>query len=147
VVLVGCGLRGSPGETSGAGFSLSTIGVSDGGRAEVLKVEVASDAAGRALGLMYRQDLEPGRGMLFLYPRPTSGGHWMKNTYVPLDIAYADSEGVIFSIVQGRPLDETVINAEAPFVYVLEVPAGWFEGARIGLGARLDLPLDLPVAE
>jgi hypothetical protein len=93
---------------------------------------------------MFRQELAEDRGMLFIYAEDTRGGHWMAGTYIPLDIAYADSFGVIFAVVQGRPLDETILAAGAPYRYVLEVPAGWFARQGLGPGARLVFPPGLP---
>ncbi len=129
-----------------AGFGAATIEVADSQRTVELKVEVASEPESRIQGLMFRQELPDGEGMLFIYPAVTGGGHWMKDTYLPLDVAYANGFGEIFNVLQGRPLDTTVLSAGAPFLYVLEVPAGWFEEHGFGPGSRLVLPDNLPVA-
>lgn len=145
VLLSACG-GGEDELVAAPGFSLATIRVEGQGKAFELDVEVAADPAARQQGLMFRRDLRDGRGMLFVYPVASAGGHWMKDTYLPLDIAYADDSGSVFEVVQGKPLDTTVLTASAPFRYVLEVPEGWFARNGLSAGARLALPADLPVA-
>jgi uncharacterized membrane protein (UPF0127 family) len=93
---------------------------------------------------MYRRTLDPDRGMLFIFPADSRTGFWMRNTYIPLDIAYISSDLVVLEIRQGVPLDETVLTPSAPFRYVLEVNHGWFEAHGLGVGARVILPDDLP---
>ncbi|MFQ5380504.1 MAG: DUF192 domain-containing protein, partial [Dehalococcoidia bacterium] len=117
LLLAGCGPHEEPARPA-AGFSSATISVVDGKISRPVEVEVAFDGNARRLGLMYRQELADGRGMLFLYPDRTTGGHWMANTYIPLDVAYAAADGVIFEIIPGRPLDATIQDAGEPFVFV-----------------------------
>jgi hypothetical protein len=82
-----------------------------------------------------------------VYPREEAGGHWMKNTYIALDIAYAAADGTVQEVRKGNPLDETVLRPAQAYRYVLEVPAGWFERKGLGVGAKLGLPADLPAAQ
>ena len=110
-------------------------------------VVLADDPTERARGLMFVESLPMLEGMLFVYPSPTAGGHWMKDTLVPLDIAYADAAGNVFQVVEGKPLDTTVLVAAARFQYVLEVPVGWFARNGLGPGAQLLLPGDLPAGQ
>ncbi len=101
-------------------------------------VEIADDEAERARGLMFREDLPRGQGMLFIYPEPVQVSFWMRNTLIPLDIIFMDEKGVIRRIhPNARPHDETPIpgasaedrNPQRRFV--LEIAGG--EASRLGL--------------
>jgi hypothetical protein len=109
-------------------------------------VEIAATPAERQQGLMFRQQLDESAGMLFLFPTDDAIGFWMKNTYVPLTIAYIDSSGRVTELRDGKPLDETVLPPSAPYRYVLEVNQGWFKRHGLGVGARVTLPAGLPAA-
>ncbi len=89
-------------------------------------VELARDEPDRERGLMYRQSLEPGKGMLFIFERPGPLKFWMKNTYIPLDMIFLDGDKkVVFVEENAEPL---TLNPRGPNVhsqYVIEVPGGW----------------------
>lgn len=121
-----------------------SITVENGDRSEQLTVELAVTPGERSKGLMYRQSLPENRGMLFLFPGESRGGFYMKNTYVPLDIAYIGADGRVQEIVQGKPLDETVLTPQEPYQMVLEVNQGWFERHGMGVGSLVRVPNDLP---
>lgn len=98
-------------------------------------VEVADDEKSRATGLMYRQSLAPDQAMLFIYDRARLVRMWMKNTYVPLDMLFADDYGRITRIHTGAiPQDLTVIDGGDAVRYVLEVVAGTVrdKGLKVG---------------
>ena len=99
-----------------------------------IEVEIADDADERQRGLMYRESLEENQGMLFVYPEQRTLGFWMKNTLIPLDIAYIDREGRIVDIQQMEPQTTETYDSAAPAMYALEMNQGWFEanGIRIG---------------
>ena len=106
-----------------------------------LRVEVADSDFLRRRGLMNRQRLPRGQGMLLLWSRPTMAAIWMKNTLIPLDILFIDAEGRIVHVHEGaRPGDLTPIAAGRPVLAVLEIGAG--EARRLGLkrGDRAALP-------
>lgn len=124
-----------------------TIVVSQGSTALGVRVEVAATLAQRQQGLMFRTVLGENEGMLFLFPRDVTTGFWMRNTYLPLDIAYIGSDLRVIGIVQGVPLDERVLAPPGPYRYVLEVNAGWFERHGLGVGAKVALPEGLPAAK
>ncbi|WP_322797366.1 DUF192 domain-containing protein [Tepidiforma sp.] len=107
-------------------------------------VELATTPQQRAQGLMFRRALGENDGMLFIFPAESRGGFWMRNTYIPLDIAYIGADLTIVDIRRGTPLDETILTPSTPYRYVLEVNAGWFEANGLGVGARVILPEDLP---
>lgn len=107
------------------------------GTAKVL-AEVAETGEQRQTGLMYREKLEDGRGMLFVFTEPQPLGFWMKNTTVPLSIAYINAEGVIREIHDLQPLDETPVQSLfRDLLYALEVPQGWFARHKILPGDRV----------
>ncbi len=111
-------------------------------RAQVT-VEVATTPQQRAQGLMYRRALDPDAGMLFVFPSDSRTGFWMRNTYIPLDIAYISADFTILEIRAGTPLDETVLTPAQPYRYVLEVNRGWFASRGLGVGARVTIPAEV----
>lgn len=123
-----------------------TIVISQGEARAVVRVEVAATLDERQRGLMFRQDLAEDAGMLFLFAREVQTGFWMRNTYVPLDIAYIDADQRVIEIQHGKPLDETPLTPEKKYLFVLEVNAGWFERHGMGTGAVVTLPGGLPAA-
>jgi len=121
----------------GGPFPSDTIDV--GGHS--IKVEIAATPELRARGLMYRDSLGDDRGMLFVYPDEAPRGFWMKNTRIPLDIAYADGTGRIVRIAHMEPFDTNTTPSTYPAKYALEMNKGWFEAKGVAVGAVLaDLP-------
>ena len=102
-----------------------------------LKAEVAADNNTRSTGLMNRFSLAPDRGMLFVFAQSEPLAFWMKNTFVPLSIAYIDSKGVIVNIVDMKPHDESSYPSAAPAMYALEMKQGWFKERGIVAGDKL----------
>jgi len=104
----------------------------------VVSVEVVETVAARAQGLMFRRHLADDAGMLFIFPGPTQGSFWMKNTRLPLDIVFADAAGQIVDILeQATPFSEKLLTPKSPYVQVLEVNAGFVKKHRIAVGDRL----------
>lgn len=111
-----------------------------GGRAVTLSVEIADTWKSRQTGLMFRKSLEKNRGMLFVFNDETVRSFWMKNTYIPLSIAYIDKRGVIKEIHDMKPLDTSVFYpSRNPAKYALEVNRGWFKENNIGVGCKLNI--------
>ncbi|MDR3174437.1 MAG: DUF192 domain-containing protein [Treponema sp.] len=108
-----------------------------GGGSVTLWAEIARSAEEKQRGLMYRRDLAEGRGMLFIFDRDQIMSFWMKNTFIPLSIAYIKSDGSILEILDMRPLDETPVRSSRGVRYALEAPQGWFGRAGIRAGDRL----------
>ncbi len=123
-----------------------TVRATDGTAAE-LTAEVVSTSSERAQGLMFRQSLPENEGMLFVFPAETSTGFWMRNTYIPLTIAYLAADGVVLELRTGEALNETLLTPAQPYRYTLEVNEGWFERHGLGPGAQVILPPDLPAGE
>jgi len=103
-----------------------------------IQVEVADDANERAVGLMYRESLPENQGMLFVYPGERPLGFWMKNTLIPLDIAYADAQGRIIDIQHMEPLTEDTYDSGGPAQYALEMNLGWFAANGVTIGDRIE---------
>ena len=103
----------------------------------LIRAEVADRDATRSLGLMHRTSLPPNGGMLFVFDE--SGLHcmWMKNTLLPLSVAFLDEAGAIVNIADMQPLDESTHCAARPSRYALEMTQGWFAERGIRAGMRL----------
>lgn len=104
----------------------------------LLKVEIAQDEETRMHGLMYREDMPEDEGMLFVFSEQRILSFWMRNTFIPLDIAFINTEGLIVDIKRMEPLDESrQYISLAPALYALEVNAGWFEKNKIKIGSEV----------
>lgn len=103
-----------------------------------LTVEVAATPADRQVGLMFRKSLPEDRGMLFVFEDKALRAFWMKNTYVPLSIAFLADDGAILQIESMEP--ETLIphTSREPCRFALEVNRGWFSRRGIGVGDRVE---------
>lgn len=102
-----------------------------------LDVEVADDPSERRIGLMYRDTLGADRGMLFVYPDAKPRSFWMKDTRVPLSIAYLDANGIVVHLADMRPLVTTPVPSGADAMYAIEVNQGWFAAHSVSVGARV----------
>lgn len=118
-----------------AAAQLPTLKLSAG--IHLVTAEVANTYETRALGLMYRKSLGANEGMLFVFPDVSVHCMWMKNTYVPLSVAFIDEQGTIVSIHDMQPQTETSHCAARPARFALEMNQGWFAQKGIKPGARL----------
>ena len=143
----GRGGGNSPEPTPTVAASGRQVVIEQDGKQAAVSVEIAATFVQREVGLMNRQQLPEDAGMLFLFPKDVQYGFWMKNTYVPLDIAYISAAGEVVQIFAAKPLDETVLVPGTQYRYVLEVNQGWFQRHALGVGAKVTLPKDLPPAE
>jgi uncharacterized protein len=130
-------------ETTSGQSGLRTLVIdASGGKKVGVRVEVADDLAEQAKGLMDRTTLGENRGMLFVYPEERELSFWMKNTLIPLSIAFIDSERRIIDIQDMKPLDDeppSYVSAE-PAQYALEVNQGFFEERGVKVGDSVELP-------
>lgn len=106
---------------------------------DTVVAEVAATADERAQGLMYREEVPDGTGMLFVFQDSQPRSFWMANTYVPLDIAYMDPSYRVVDIVAMEPLVTESYPSDAPAMFALEVRQGWFAAQGIGVGARANI--------
>ena len=112
----------------------------EGGK-ESFAVEVADDGEERAQGLMFRTELAPASGMLFVYEMPRRVSFWMKNTLIPLDMVFADASGTVTRVHSGAvPGDLTPIDGGEGVQFVLEINAGLASKLGIGPGTLLRHP-------
>ncbi len=103
----------------------------------LIRAEVAADFASRGRGLMHRKSLGANAGMLFVFDQAAIHCMWMKNTYVPLSVAFLDEHGTIVNIADMQPHSEQSHCATRPSVYALEMAQGWFAQRGIKPGAKL----------
>ena len=103
----------------------------------LIRAEVAADYSSRGRGLMHRKSLGPNAGMLFIFDGPATHCMWMKNTYIPLSVAFLDDQGEIINIADMQPHSEQSHCAARPALYALEMAQGWFAQRGVKPGARL----------
>lgn len=114
---------------------LPVIGLGAG--IHVIRAEVAYSFETRARGLMYREALGPNQGMLFVFPSLERHCMWMKNTPLPLSVAFIDEGGEVVNISEMVPHTENSHCAARPARFALEMSKGWFAGKGIRPGAKL----------
>jgi uncharacterized membrane protein (UPF0127 family) len=136
---VACAEASSPGESAAERPRL-VIGAAEG--TVSVDVEVADEGFERRVGLMGRTNLPAGAGMAFLFPEPTGGSFWMKDTLIPLSIAFWDENGAIVAILDMQPCPDDECPSYDPgvdFVGALEVNQGFFDEHGIDVGDRVRL--------
>ena len=102
-----------------------------------LRVEVAATIEQRMKGLMFREKLGAGDGMLFVFDEPGYHAMWMKNTPLPLSVAFVDGAGAILNILDMEPHTLDQHAAAGPAVYAIETNKGWFARRRIKAGDKV----------
>jgi uncharacterized membrane protein (UPF0127 family) len=114
---------------------------------QTVTAEVADTEGSRTQGLMHRKHLDAGTGMLFIFENAEKRYFWMKNTLIPLSIAYFDSQKKLINIVDMEPASPIEVNPKTyastgPAKYALEVPKGWFIKVGIKVGDKLEILTD-----
>lgn len=113
------------------------IKVISGDRETSIIVQVADTQRKREKGLMFVEKLPENEGMLFVFSKKTYGGFWMRNTFIPLSIAFLDSDGKILKILDMEPCKDDkclIYNPELSYYYAIEVNLGWFRKNQIKEG-------------
>lgn len=103
------------------------------------RVELAVNSAERQQGLMFRRELAPDAGMLFIFDTEEDHDFWMRNTYIPLDMVFITAQGVVAGTIRdAKPLNDRQLSIGVPSKYVLEIPAGtcFAKGIRRGVIAK-----------
>ncbi|MBB3223165.1 DUF192 domain-containing protein [Pseudoduganella umbonata] len=105
----------------------------------LVKAEVAATDAQRAQGLMFREAMRANAGMVFVFDAPATQCMWMKNTPLPLSVAFIDAEGKIVNIrdMQPHTLDSHCSTKGVPVKYALEMNLGWFQQKHIKPGMKI----------
>lgn len=104
---------------------------------QALKVEVAATEAQRERGLMFRESMPADQGMLFIFDDPGYYAMWMKNTLIPLSVAYLDRDGKVLNILDMEPQTLESHMAAGPAVYAIETNKGWFERHHVKAGDKV----------
>jgi len=103
----------------------------------LIRAEVAAEFGTRMRGLMYRASMAQNAGMLFIFDESTQHCMWMKNTLIPLSVAFIDDKGAITNIEDMQPQTEDSHCARKPARYALEMNKGWFAARGIKPGSRI----------
>lgn len=103
-----------------------------------IEAEVAANDQNRQVGLMNRRSMAQQRGMLFVFPQANTHCMWMRNTLLPLSVAFLDEEGNIINIEDMQPQTENNHCARRPARYALEMNLGWFAQRGLKPGTRLN---------
>lgn len=150
--LAGCGSggNGNGSDSSQRAFPLASLAQTDvriGG--DTFRVWVMDTPARRNEGMMFLSDSEVGtdEGMLFVYPGERPLSFWMRNTGIPLEIAYIDGDGRIFTIAQMTPFDETGVESGGPAMYALEFKQGTLARHNIVPGMTVEIPANIIAVE
>ena len=103
----------------------------------VIRAELANTPESRMQGLMFRKTLGTSDGMLFVFDEPERQCMWMRNTYVPLSVAFIDAKGAILNVEDMEPLTENSHCASGPAKFALEMSKGWFASRGLKAGTRI----------
>lgn len=106
----------------------------------LIQAQVAATHAQRATGLMFRQEMPAGEGMLFVFEQPSRQCFWMRNTLLPLTAAFVADDGTIVNLADMQPRSEKSHCSAQPVRYVLEMHQGWFAKRGIKAGSKLGGP-------
>jgi uncharacterized protein len=100
----------------------------------VITAELATTTQSRTTGMMFREQTAPNHGMLFIFEYPAQQCFWMRNTPLPLTIAFIDDDGTILQITDMAPKSEALHCSQRPVRFALEMEQGWFarKGAAVG---------------
>lgn len=107
-------------------------------------VEVANTEASREAGLMFREHMDSDNGMLFVFDDSEERYFWMKNTVIPLSIAFMDEKGIILNILEMPPETEQTFPSAGPAKYALEMNTGWFSQNHLKAGDLVEGALEAP---
>jgi hypothetical protein len=134
--VIACGSSSSPSPTVTTAPTVAVIFGTQG----TLQVEIAKTSAERALGLMNRSSLGADAGMLFAWPGDTQDSFWMKDTLIPLSIAFVNADGTIVHIEDMQPQTETYHYSTGAYRYAIEANQGWFASHGVAEGDAAQIP-------
>jgi uncharacterized protein len=136
------GQRGAELPSGSPTFAPGKALIDTGGDSVLIDVEVAETPEQRRFGLMFRESLGERSGMVFLFFETTSGAFWMKNTVIPLSIAFFDGDGIIRAILDMEPCKEESCRLYYPpvsYTGALEVNQGAFDDWNVSVGDRITI--------
>jgi len=102
-----------------------------------IEAEVAANQADRMQGLMQRRSMPANQGMLFVFPQADRHCMWMRNTLLPLSVAFLDEQGRVLNIEDMKPQTDNSHCAAAPARFALEMNVGWFSSKRLKAGQQV----------
>jgi len=140
-LLVACG-RDMPGRSEPVPPSTVTFG----GTEATLHVEIADETDEQRRGLMGVEHLPLDQGMAFVWEEPVGSTFWMKNTLLPLSVAFVDDTGHVIDVLDMQPCEEDPCpryGVDAPYVLAVEANLGWFDDHGVEIGDRADLRASL----
>ena len=105
--------------------------------AHALRVEVAATDAEREKGLMFRKSMAANDGMLFVFDEAAYHAMWMKNTLIPLSVAFLDRDGVILNVLDMEPQTLDSHQAAGPAIYAIETNKGWYAAHQVKAGDKV----------
>jgi len=133
----------TPLPTDPAGLTRIGFANADGEEIELL-VEVADSPEERSVGLMFRESLPEDQGMLFVFEQDGQHSFYMRNTLIPLSIAFVKSDGGIVEIEDMEPQTEDLHSGPEPYRYTVEANQGWYDRNGISAGSRAVIPVLTP---
>ncbi len=133
IIIFGCH---SQNEASSNADELYALPVGD----TIVNIEIADTPDERRVGLMFRESMPDDHGMLFVFEYERVLAFWMKNTRIPLSIAYIKKDGTIAQILDMEPFDQRSHKSNCEVQYALEVNKGWFDKHGIEVGDKIKLP-------
>lgn len=117
----------------------TVVFTSDSGEPVELRVEIADTPEERRRGLMFREHLPEDQGMLFDFGRETRAAFWMKDTSIPLSIAFVSAEGVIVDLQDMEPFSTDLHQSDQPYAFAVEANQGWYEKNGVLVGSTIRL--------
>lgn len=138
LIFIAFGVNGLSHAQSKPQLDLPKIKLSAG--MHLIDTQVASTPDQRATGLMFRQEMPQGEGMLFVFEEATPQCFWMKNTLLPLTAAFITDDGTIVNLANMKPQTTDSHCSAKPVRYVLEMNLGWFEKKGLKAGSKLGGP-------
>lgn len=103
----------------------------------VITAEAATTEQTRVVGLMFRERLAPNHGMLFVFDYKSQQCFWMRNTPLPLTIAFIEDDGTVVQLVDMAPQSDALHCSQKPVRFALEMEQGWFAKRGIAPGAKI----------
>lgn len=128
-------------DTLNSGFPRGKLKITQNGKSMEIDIEFANREKLWEQGLMFRKSIPWKFGMLFVFPENITSGFWMKNTLIPLDIAFINSKGEIINIQRMEPCKENpckIYKSPLPYRFALEVRAGFFKKFGFSEGAKIE---------
>jgi hypothetical protein len=134
-LLFGVALAGNAVAQSGPQPTLPTARLTAG--MHIITAELATTPQSRTIGMMFREKTAPNHGMLFVFEYKAQQCFWMRNTPLPLSIAFIEDDGTILQINDMAPKNDSLHCSQRPVRFALEMEQGWFARKGLAVGAKL----------